>query len=268
MIEEIFVVAKTYPTRSKKYKELVCTAGINKKGEWVRIYPIPFRTLENYKQFSKYTWITAEIVPDNSDPRCESHKINTSSIELLETIPPNKHWIQRRKLILENTKIYTNLQEIIEGANKYNNMSLCTFKPTKYIKIEVINNPETKLTAKEERDLKNANLSLFDSETNINEFITMPHIPYKFKVKFEDDAGKISSMSIIDWEISQLYLKYKNNPIEAIEKVKEKVQGMFNKDLYLFLGTMRQMHGWTNNPYTIIGLFYPPKLDRYQGTLF
>jgi hypothetical protein len=54
----------------------------------------------------------------------------------------------------------------------------------------------------------------------------------------------------------------------AIDKVKRKINELMLKDLHLFLGTMRQMHGWTKNPYTIIGLFYPPKLQYYQATLF
>jgi len=269
MTEKIFITAKTYPTRSRKYKELMCTAGINKNGEWIRIYPIPFRTLEEYKKFNKYTWIEAEIVLDVSDPRKESYKINTSSIEILENIPTNKEWTERRQLILEKTRIYTNLQEIIDGANKYNNLSLCTFRPTKYINIEVIENKIEKETENEKIEFRNANMSLFDTHTCEVEFTGMPQIPYRFKIKFEDDVGKISSMSVIDWEISQLYLNYQNNPKIGVEKVKEKILWLFNRDLYLFLGTMRQMHiRKTKNPYTIIGLFYPPKVSRYQPTLF
>ncbi len=45
MKQEILILAKTYPTFSQKYFELVCTAGINTQGEWRRIYPIPFREL-------------------------------------------------------------------------------------------------------------------------------------------------------------------------------------------------------------------------------
>jgi len=37
---------KTYPTLSKKYDELVCTAGILDNGSWARIYPLPFRKLD------------------------------------------------------------------------------------------------------------------------------------------------------------------------------------------------------------------------------
>jgi len=247
----------------------VCTAGITEDGEWIRIYPIPFRTLEEYRKFKKYTWIKAEIIPDSSDPRVESHKINTSSIELLEHIPPNKHWVQRKTLILEQTKIYKNLDEIINGANIHNNLSLCTFKPTRYIDVEIINNPIEELTEKEKIDFKNANMSLFDANSCEVEFTAMPHVPYKFKIKFEDDSGRESSMSVIDWEISQLYLNYQKTPMLGAEKVREKLLTLFKKDLYLFLGTMRQMHiRKTKNPYTIIGLFYPPKIARYQGTLF
>jgi len=38
MIEnrKIFITVKTYPTLSKKYDELVCTAGILDDGSWAR----------------------------------------------------------------------------------------------------------------------------------------------------------------------------------------------------------------------------------------
>jgi hypothetical protein len=265
MQEEIFVIAKTYPTRSKKYKELVCTAGINKNGDWVRIYPIPFRSLEEYRKFKKYTWISAEIVPDSSDPRPESHKINTSSIEILEHIPPEDNWILRKQLILEKSRVYTNLKEIIEKANTKNQLSLCTFLPTKYLGVEILENQAKEPTQEEEKAFKNANRTLFDTEVCEVEFTGMPYIPYKFKIKFEDDEGTVSSMSVIDWEFSQLYLYYAKKPQVGAQKVKEKIESLFEKDMHLFLGTMRQMHGWTKNPYTIIGVFYPPKSPYYQG---
>ena len=43
MKERILITVKTYPTLSLKYAELVCTAGVNERGEWRRIYPIQFR---------------------------------------------------------------------------------------------------------------------------------------------------------------------------------------------------------------------------------
>ena len=55
MRQSILMIVKTYPTPSKKSGEIVCTAGINvSTGEWVRIYPYPFRTADQYKKFAKY----------------------------------------------------------------------------------------------------------------------------------------------------------------------------------------------------------------------
>lgn len=248
----------------------MCTAGVNEAGEWIRIYPIPFRTLELYRQFQRYTWIEAEIVKDQSDPRPESYKINISTINILEHVPTEKEWIRRRELILKTSQIYTNLKIILE-LQKNNTMSLCTFKPTKFLDVLVTENTAEALTEEEKREFVNANRSLFDDHTCEVEFTGMPHIPYKFKIKFEDDEGTVSTMSILDWEILQLYLNCKNKRDSdgtAIDKVKRKINELMLKDLHLFLGTMRQMHGWTKNPYTIIGLFYPPKLQYYQATLF
>jgi hypothetical protein len=37
-LEQILIVAKTYPTPSTKHDETVCTAGLRKNGSWIRIY--------------------------------------------------------------------------------------------------------------------------------------------------------------------------------------------------------------------------------------
>lgn len=49
--EKIFITVKTYPSISASYGELVCTAGIREDGSWIRIYPVPFRTLETWRQY-------------------------------------------------------------------------------------------------------------------------------------------------------------------------------------------------------------------------
>ena len=35
---KVFITVKTYPTLSKSYDELVCTAGILDDGSWIRVY--------------------------------------------------------------------------------------------------------------------------------------------------------------------------------------------------------------------------------------
>ena len=49
--ERVLITAKTYPTLSRKYGETVCTAGLREDGSWVRIYPVPFRRLNDSEQY-------------------------------------------------------------------------------------------------------------------------------------------------------------------------------------------------------------------------
>lgn len=81
-LERILITVKTYPTLSAKYGELVCTAGLREDGSWIRIYPVPFRQLEAYQKFQKYSFIEAEVIRNTRDARPESHKISTDTLNL------------------------------------------------------------------------------------------------------------------------------------------------------------------------------------------
>ena len=52
--ERVLITVKTYPTLSRKYGETVCTAGVRADGSWMRIYPVPFRRLEEEEQYKKF----------------------------------------------------------------------------------------------------------------------------------------------------------------------------------------------------------------------
>ncbi len=272
MRKKILIVAKTYPTRSKKYMELVCTAGVDEEGNWYRIYPIPTKTLKEYKGLDKYTWIDAEITRDTRDPRPESYKINMSSVKLLENIPPQRDWLFRKDTVFK-AEAYEDMAKIIEKANRDNSLSLCLFKPTKYHHVYFESKKAEILSEKDIIEFKNANVNLFE-HNNVNEveINAMPSLPFDIKLIFEDAQGKESKMNILDWEISQLYwnLEKKHMSTKEIKQgIKDKIFWMIEqRDLYLYLGTMRQMHGWTSNPFTIIGLFYPPASTGYTSSLF
>jgi hypothetical protein len=106
--------------------------------------------------------------------------------------------------------------------------------------------------------------SLFEAEGFVKDFNIIPKLPYRFSYKFEDINGKSSKMMIEDWETGQLFWNclshYRSEQI-ALEKVKQKYLDEFvaKKDLYFFLGTTKQYHGWAKNPFVIVGTFHPPK---------
>ena len=73
--EKVVIAVKTYPVISEGYTELACTAGFREDGSWIRLYPVPFRLLDQSKHYNKYQWIEVDIARSSKDTRPESHKV-------------------------------------------------------------------------------------------------------------------------------------------------------------------------------------------------
>lgn len=41
--------------------EAVCTAGVDREGNWIRVYPVAFRDLPLDRRFRKYQWVRARF---------------------------------------------------------------------------------------------------------------------------------------------------------------------------------------------------------------
>lgn len=268
MIEKrkIFITVKTYPTLSKKYDELVCTAGILDDGSWARIYPLPFRKLDYENRYRKYQWMELPLQKNTSDPRPETYKVvDISQIKLIgEPIGTARNWQKRKSIIFSRNSIHTDLSGLIKLA-KRNELSLAIFKPKKIIGF-VIEATEREWSKDKLVRLKEKakQLSLFQTEEEVKrEFSVVKKLPYKFFYRFSDEKGREARLMIEDWEIGMLYWhcldRSGGNEQEAVSKVKEKYFDLFIKlDIYFFLGTTRQFHGRANNPFVIIGVFCPP----------
>lgn len=129
--ERVLITVKTYPTLSRKYGETVCTAGVRPDGTWMRIYPVPFRRLEEEEQYRKFDWIETEFVRGTSDPRPETrHPADMAKMVPAGHIGTDDNWRERRELLLKTAKVYDRLEPLMTGA-KENQLSLAVFKPTK-----------------------------------------------------------------------------------------------------------------------------------------
>jgi hypothetical protein len=95
--EEILVTVKAYPNPSRKYIETVCVAGVRKSGEWVRLFPIPYRLLAYEQQFPTYGWIKANIRKSPKDFRPESYNIDVTTLKVIDV---ERDWQTRRRLLL------------------------------------------------------------------------------------------------------------------------------------------------------------------------
>lgn len=87
--DEAYVIVKAAPRASKTHGETVCTAALTRDGDWVRLYPVSFRFLDDSKKFSrwqkiKYRWRAPKA---SQDQRQESRRVDHDSIEIVGALP-------------------------------------------------------------------------------------------------------------------------------------------------------------------------------------
>lgn len=273
---KVLITVTTYPLPSRSYDELVCTAGMLEDGSWIRIYPVPFKFLTGLRSDGmvssyKFTWIELNLKKRTDDFRPESHSpenYNFEDIQVLGNIPiPTAKkakaaaWLQRKDLCTKFT--YTNMSQLIEESRAPGNVSLATFRPTQLTGFD-IEEDEREWKQEWKDQIKQLDM-FFESQDQTNGMRKMiEKLPYKFFYKFKDSEGTDRRLMIEDWEIGMLYfncLKKHGTEKEALEKVKQRYWTEFlEKDIYFFLGTTKQWHmRRSNNPFVIIGVFYPPK---------
>lgn len=265
------ITVKTYPLPSNKYEELVCTAGVLEDGKWLRIYPIPFRSLPYQAQYKKYNWVELDLVRNTSDFRPESYRPRRhleEPINSVGSIDTSNSWHKRKELILR--EVFTSMEELIARAKSAEQKSLATVKPSEIIDF-VVESEEREWKQEWQDQLQQLNLFDIDQEGQGKKREVVRKLPYKYSYRFLSQGDKKPrKMMIEDWEIGALYWNCLNrtqgDENAANELVRKKYFDEFvaTKDLYLFLGTTKQYHHVSPNPFVIIGVFYPPKPDETQ----
>ena len=263
-VTKVLIVISTYPLPSRSYDELVCTAGVLENGDWIRIYPVPFRFLTH----RKYEWIEIDLEKHkpSQDFRPESYRPTNpdlQGINILKRIDTRNDWFERKELCLK--KVYTNMSRLIEDSKNPTNVSLAAFKPTKILKF-IVKPAQREWPEKWLHQLRQIDMfTKGQGETDEQARTPIEKVPYSFQYEFEDDEGRKSTMTIEDWEIGALYRKCvraaDDDEAVAVEQIKEKYSDEFlgKKEITLFLGTTLDHHRKRHsNPFTIIGIFYPP----------
>src|SRR6266487_1948263 len=100
---DVLVTVKAYPTLSQRYRETVCVAGVrmldDSPGEWCRLYPVPFRDLDDTHRFAKYDVINVSMAKPRDDTRPESLRADADSITVVRHIGTHDGWRERRRII-------------------------------------------------------------------------------------------------------------------------------------------------------------------------
>lgn len=266
----VLITVKTYPLPSNTYGELVCTAGFLEDGKWIRVYPIPFRFLTDGNKYPKYAWVNLNLVRnDKKDFRPESYrpvKGVDEDIKVVGELGQANNWAARKDLVLK--EVFTSMNDLIARAKSEERKSLATLKPREIIDF-VIEDDEREWKKEWLDQLRQMNLFELDDKGQGKERRIVRKLPYKFFYRFLSDGdNQPRQLMIEDWEIGQLYwnclARADGDEEVAKQKVRERYfdEFVFQKDLYLFLGTTLQYHAVAPNPFVIIGVFYPPKTSQ------
>lgn len=268
--ERILITVKTYPTLSREYGETVCTAGVRPDGSWVRMYPVPFRRLDQKQQYRKFDWLECKLIRNTTDPRPETFRpADMNELRAIDHVGTRDGWSDRRAILLRTARVYTQLDELIAGA-KANTVSLAVFKPTRvtnFIWEEDDREWDNDRLRQMQEQFKQ--LDIFEDNSWRETFRVIPKLPYSFSYRFEDAAGKASEMQVLDWEAGALYWNClrstEGDEGRALAKVRQKYFDEFQRtDLHFFLGTTQQFHFVAPNPWVIVGVFPIPH-ERQRG---
>lgn len=257
---EVLPVVMTYPHPSRGHQELVCTAGITKAGEWVRLYPIDYRYRPREQQFRKYQWIEVELEPvgAGNDGRKESRRPLLQSIKVLgEPLNTQDGWRERRKII---DAMPHSTRRQLEAAYEADKTSLGIIRPKRILDMEI---RKADKEWKPEWKILFTQMTLFGPAQK-----PLRKIPFTFHYVFEcEDSDKPHVAMCEDWELGVLFLNEAarlGSDELAAESVRKRFLGELcreDKDTRFFMGTFFPYNTWL-----VLGVFWPPKSK--QGQLF
>ena len=248
--DEAVILVKALPQVGEKHGETVCVAAIDSYRNWVRLYPIAFRQLEDHQKFGrwdrvKYKWRLPEVHRDN---RVESRNVNQQSIEVTGKLRK-----ESRASFLEPIIVYSTKKERSEGR------SLCLIEPQDAEFFVRSRSPEVM----RQREAEYAKLMKMPDLFAAKELIPLQPAPYEFGYRYRDDDGRHECLCH-DWEIEQTYLNWsrKYGEKDALDKLKQEFGGRFPEEGMLFaMGT----HSRYPDVWMIIGVI---KVSRPpQGVL-
>ena len=209
---EAIILVKASPHVGKKHGETVCCAGVDDSGQWLRLYPVTFRTLDQAQQFKRWDRIKFWWHKPKDDQRPESLRVDHQSIEIVGTLKP------RERLSFLSRLEVTSIDQV-EAQGK-------TFALLRPRKPEFIIKPKPSADLRREvRSVRGfaAQIDLFNSK----QLIPIEPCPYAFKYRYETDDGEREG-TCQDWETDATFFKWR--ALYGEELALDRMRTAFGKD--------------------------------------
>lgn len=270
--EKILILAKTYPSPSSKHVETSCVAGINEHGRMRRLYPVPFRLIEEGRRFKKWQWITVRIEKAAQDHRPESHRLYIDTLSCGEEVSSRRDWVMRWQW-LERIPSFTDF-EALRSACDHQKLSLGLVRPKLLNGLEIRKARHPDWTAEEREKLMRYELQgqLFPEAEVRKQVAGLRKIPFDFYYRYTcetPDGEKDYLHKIVDWEAGALFWNCKRHHAKDWEgPFREKLEvQMRDREMMFLMGNQHRFQ----DQWLIVSLIYPPKRtppDGMQESLF
>ena len=189
---EAVVIIKAAPQVGQRHGETVCCGAIDLQGDWLRLYPVSFRTLDQGQRFGRWDRIRFKWRRPNDDRRIESRRVNQDSLEIVGTLKKAE-----RERFLANL-IVTSLDKEQEKGR-----TLALLKA----KILDFKTEKKRFGELREESAKFDALKAQPDLFNIKRIIPYEPCPYRFKYQYRTDDGKREG-TCQDWEIEASYYRW------------------------------------------------------------
>jgi hypothetical protein len=268
----ILILCKTYPSPSGKHVETSCVAGMEEGGRLIRLFPIPFRLIDDQKQFKKWQWVKAQIGKARNDHRPESHKVFFDTIVCDgDPLPTSRNWQARREQ-LAKMPVFDDFASL-DAARASNGTTLGIIRPSQVLGLDITPAKNPDWTEEEKKKLvrQERQGGLFD-EADAKRIATLKKVPFDFHCRYVCGSGAAAHEyrhKIGDWEAGALYMTCRSRYGDRWEspfrnKIEKELPAA---DLMFLMGTIHRFP----DQWLIVSLIYPPKLPSgppRQGSLF
>lgn len=262
---QVLITVQAAPEPSKTYGDTVCVAGIRIDGdrrEWIRIYPIPLRHLENDNRFKKFQVISVRLNTTTKDPRLESRRPELTSISVLG----ERLSMSGRGPVLE-AMVGPTMCELERGAAASpTSQSLGLVRPSVVHGLVFERN---KGWTVEQLQAMAQEPDLF-STGKADPVLEAP----RFKVKYDFSCGAPDCprhvRRILDWELVALERKYRGRSDAEVKAA------ITTKFLDQMCGADRRAHFFVGNYadpvkrrfFSVLGVYSPTATTDYSNALF
>jgi hypothetical protein len=250
--KRILIVVRTYPVPARKGIEVSCTAGITDDGEWIRLFPVPYRFLDDDRRFTKYQWVNVQVTKARTDPRPESFTPNLDTLTIGEVISTADNWRARREIT--RPLMRPSLCSIQRERDANGSPTLGIFKPAQIAKLVIDKAEEAAWTEEQMNILR-----------QIPMFSTAPpqeleKLPFDFRYQFRcmDESCPGHNLTCFDWEMGQAYRSWRRqygNDWERAFRQRFEDDMINRNDTHFFVGNLHQFP----TSWIVVGLFYPPR---------